>query len=119
MQAMQFYLNGYRPGDPLIADPHPSVAERSGAVPEDVDVLIVGCGPAGLVLAAQMARFTDIRTAVIAAKTVRSRLDRPTESPVAPSRCSRHWGSPVGWSARPIGSTRSASGDRTPETRRG
>ena len=73
MQAMQFYLNGYRPGDPLIADPHPSVAERSGAVPEDVDVLIIGCGPAGLVLAAQMARFTDIRTAVI------DRKDGPLE----------------------------------------
>ncbi|MFL5904016.1 MAG: 3-hydroxybenzoate 4-monooxygenase, partial [Solirubrobacteraceae bacterium] len=62
---MQFYLNGYRPGDPLVADAHPSVAERSGAVPEELDVLIVGCGPAGLVLAAQMASFTDIRTAVI------------------------------------------------------
>ena len=73
MQAMQFYLNGYRPGDPLIADPHPSVAERSGAVPEDVDVLIIGCGPAGLVLAAQMASFTDIRTAVI------DRKDGPLE----------------------------------------
>jgi phenol 2-monooxygenase (NADPH) len=70
---MQFYLNGYRPGDPLIADPHPSVVERSGAVPEDVDVLIIGCGPAGLVLAAQMASFTDIRTAVI------DRKDGPLE----------------------------------------
>ncbi|MFL5251097.1 MAG: FAD-binding monooxygenase [Myxococcales bacterium] len=62
---MQFYLNGYRPGDPLIEDPHPSVAERSGGLPEEVDVLIVGCGPAGLVLAAQLALFSDIRTAVI------------------------------------------------------
>jgi phenol 2-monooxygenase (NADPH) len=70
---MQFYLNGYRPGDPLIADPHPSVAQRSGAVPGEVDVLIIGCGPAGLVLAAQMASFTDIRTAVI------DRKDGPLE----------------------------------------
>jgi len=62
---MQFYLNGYRPGDPLTAEAHPSVAERSGAVPDEVDVLIIGCGPAGLVLAAQMASFPDIRTAVI------------------------------------------------------
>src|SRR6185312_15091542 len=62
---MQFYLSGYRPGDPSIEDPHPSVAERSGELPESVDVLIVGCGPAGLVLAAQMANFPDIRTAVI------------------------------------------------------
>jgi phenol 2-monooxygenase (NADPH) len=62
---MQFYLSGYRPGDPSIEDPHPSVAERTGGAPEDVDVLIIGCGPAGLVLAAQMANFPDVRTAVI------------------------------------------------------
>jgi phenol 2-monooxygenase len=70
---MQFYLNGYRPGDPLTAEAHPSVAERSGAVPDEVDVLIIGCGPAGLVLAAQMASFPDIRTAVI------DRKDGPLE----------------------------------------
>ena len=62
---MQFYLNGYKPGDPFIEDPHPSVAERSGGLPEHADVLIIGCGPAGLVLAAQMANFPDIRTVVI------------------------------------------------------
>jgi phenol 2-monooxygenase len=70
---MQFYLSGYRPGDPSIDDPHPSVAERTAGVPEDVDVLIVGCGPAGLVLAAQMANFPDIRTAVV------DRRDGPLE----------------------------------------
>ena len=70
---MQFYLSGYRPGDPLIEDPHPCVGERNGTLPEDVDVLIVGCGPAGLVLAAQMANFPDIRTAVI------DRKDGPLE----------------------------------------
>ena len=45
--SMQFYLDGYRPGDPLIAQPHPSVAERPDGLPEEVDVLIVGCGPGG------------------------------------------------------------------------
>src|ERR1700749_19561 len=62
---MQFYLNGYRPGDPLLEDPHASGAERRGALPQDVDVLIIGGGPAGLVLAAQMAGFPEIRTVVI------------------------------------------------------
>ena len=62
---MQFYLNGYRPGDPLIQDPHPSAAGRPGRLPAEVDVLIVGCGPAGLVLAAQMANFPDVRTLVV------------------------------------------------------
>jgi phenol 2-monooxygenase len=70
---VQFYLNGYKPGDPLIDDPHPSVAERPEGLPEDVDVLIIGCGPAGLVLAAQMAHFPEIRTAII------DRKDGPLE----------------------------------------
>jgi phenol 2-monooxygenase len=70
---MQFYLNGYKPGDPGVEDPHPSVAEWPDVLPEDVDVLIIGCGPAGLLLAAQMANFPDIRTAVI------DRRDGPLE----------------------------------------
>jgi phenol 2-monooxygenase (NADPH) len=70
---MQFYLNGYTPGDPFIEEPHPSVAERPGGLPERADVLIIGCGPAGLVLAAQMSNFPDIRTVVI------DRRDGPLE----------------------------------------
>ncbi len=72
-EAMQFYLNGYRPGDPLIEDPHPSVAQRPGGLPEAVDVLIIGCGPAGLVLAAQLANFPDVRTVIV------DRKDGPLE----------------------------------------
>jgi phenol 2-monooxygenase (NADPH) len=62
---MQFYLNGYKPGDPFREDPHPSVVRRPEGLPDAVDVLIVGCGPAGLVLAAQLANFPDIEVAVI------------------------------------------------------
>jgi phenol 2-monooxygenase (NADPH) len=62
---MQFYLNGYKPGDPSIREADPLVAERREGLPEEVDVLIVGCGPAGLVLAAQLSNFPDIRTAVV------------------------------------------------------
>src|SRR3954471_6488375 len=62
---MQFYVDGYRPGDPFVEEPHPSVAERPAGLPEEVDVLIAGCGPAGLVLAAQLARFPEIATAVV------------------------------------------------------
>jgi phenol 2-monooxygenase len=70
---MQFYLNGYKPGDPFVEDPHPSVAQRPGGLPEETDVLIVGTGPAGLVLAAQLANFPDIRTVVV------DRKDGPLE----------------------------------------
>ena len=67
---MQFHLNGFEPGDPEISDP----AERypdsgtQGCVPEEVDVLIVGCGPAGLTLAAQLSAFPDIMTCVVEQK---------------------------------------------------
>ncbi len=70
---MQFYLDGYRSGDPFVEEPHPSVAHRGPGLPDEVDVLIVGCGPAGLVLAAQLANFPDIRTAVV------DRKDGPLE----------------------------------------
>jgi phenol 2-monooxygenase len=70
---MQFHLNGFEPGDPEIFDP----AERypasgaQGSLPAEVDVLIVGCGPAGLTLAAQLAAFADIRTCIVEQKSGR------------------------------------------------
>nr|QDP25859.1 3-hydroxybenzoate 4-monooxygenase [Bradyrhizobium cosmicum] len=67
---MQFHLNGFRPGDPEIADPADRIraSGAAGAVPEEVDVLIVGCGPAGLTLAAQLAQFPDIKTCIVEQK---------------------------------------------------
>ena len=67
---MQFHLNGFRTGDPGLLDaavPSPSAAQGHAAntLPADADVLIVGCGPAGLTLAAQLAAFPDIRTAIV------------------------------------------------------
>ncbi len=67
---MQFHLNGFQPGDPEIFDPAARVQPpgASGPVPAEVDVLIVGCGPAGLTLAAQLAQFDDIRTCIVEQK---------------------------------------------------
>ncbi|WP_439375197.1 FAD-binding monooxygenase [Bradyrhizobium sp. DASA03120] len=67
---MQFHLNGFQPGDPEIADPVERVqaSGAAGPVPDEVDVLIVGCGPAGLTLAAQLAQFPDIKTCIIEQK---------------------------------------------------
>lgn len=64
---MQFHLNGFQPGDPEIADPAERVqpSGAAGAAPDEVDVLIVGCGPAGLTLAAQLAQFPDIKTCIV------------------------------------------------------
>jgi phenol 2-monooxygenase (NADPH) len=68
---LQFHLNGYEPGDPEISSP----AERlqlsgaSGNLPEELDVLIVGCGPAGLTLAAQLSAFPEIKTCIVEQKS--------------------------------------------------
>ncbi|GAB2741924.1 FAD-binding monooxygenase [Salinifilum aidingensis] len=62
---MQFYLDGYKPGNPFVAEPHPSLDERPAGLPDTADVLIIGCGPAGLLLAAQLAEFPELRTVIV------------------------------------------------------
>ena len=67
---MQFHLNGFRTGDPSLLDAAASNLDRAtGApLPPTADVLIVGCGPAGLTLAAQLAAFPGIHTVVVEQK---------------------------------------------------
>ena len=65
---MQFHLEGFRPGDPHVAEADATATPRTDALPAQVDVLIVGCGPAGLTLAAQLAAFADIRTCIVEQK---------------------------------------------------
>ncbi|MGY1624394.1 FAD-binding monooxygenase [Geodermatophilus sp. SYSU D00965] len=63
---MQFYLDGYHPGDPeLPPGAEPRAEGEPGELPAEVDVLVVGTGPAGLVLAAQLAAFPGITTRVV------------------------------------------------------
>ncbi len=62
---MQFYLDGYRPGDPAVHPAAPAAMDPAESLPAEVDVLIVGCGPAGLVLGAQLAAFPQIRTRIV------------------------------------------------------
>ncbi|HEX6658829.1 MAG TPA: FAD-binding monooxygenase [Ilumatobacter sp.] len=62
---MQFHLGGFQVGDPRIRPADPAVDARTAGMPSEVDVLIVGSGPAGLVLAAQLAEFPRITTRIV------------------------------------------------------
>jgi phenol 2-monooxygenase len=64
---MQFYLDGFRGGDPDIKNAAPNRREYSphAPLPEKVDVLIAGTGPAGLCLAAQLSQFPEIDTMIV------------------------------------------------------
>ena len=67
---MQFQLDKFRTGDPDVSEPNEAPGAFAGddTLPDEVDVLIVGCGPAGLTLAAQLAAFPDIRTRIVEQK---------------------------------------------------
>lgn len=65
---MQFHLDGFRPGDPDVHAPAADLRDRSGPLPETIDVLIAGCGPAGLCLAAQLSLEPSIRTMIVEPK---------------------------------------------------
>ena len=64
---MQYHLNGFKPGNYQVPDaarepyPNPPIVD----LPAEVDVLIVGTGPAGLTMARQMAEFADIKTCIV------------------------------------------------------
>jgi phenol 2-monooxygenase len=66
---MQYHLNGFRPGDPTVAPMITPWRDPAGRLPAEVDVLVAGCGPAGLCLAAQLARIPSIRTMIVEPKS--------------------------------------------------
>ena len=64
---MQYHLNGFVPGNLQLSetarDQLPIV--DSVEILSEVDILVVGCGPAGLTLARQLAEFPKIKTCII------------------------------------------------------
>ena len=62
---MQFYVDGYRPGDPDVQPAAPGAGNGPRGLDDAVDVLVVGSGPAGTVLAAQLSSFPSIRTCLV------------------------------------------------------
>lgn len=62
---MQFHHHGYVSGDPRIAPAAGVGLDRPEELPSEIDVLIVGSGPAGIVAAAQLAQFPNVVTRVV------------------------------------------------------
>jgi phenol 2-monooxygenase len=64
---MQYHLNGFRAGHPDRKAAAANRRDRSAhaPLPDKVDVLIAGTGPAGLCLAAQLAQFPEIDTMIV------------------------------------------------------
>lgn len=62
---MQFHHHGYVSTDPRIQPAAGTGVNRPAELPGEVDVLIVGSGPAGMLLAAQMSQFPSINTRLI------------------------------------------------------
>ncbi|WP_322409679.1 FAD-dependent monooxygenase [Microbacterium invictum] len=62
---MQFHHHGYVSGDPRLQPAAGTGIDRPDDLPDVVDVLIVGSGPAGMLLAAQMSQFPSVTTRLI------------------------------------------------------
>lgn len=62
---MQFHHRGYVSGDPRILPAAGTGLDRPGELPDRMDVMIVGSGPAGMLLAAQLSQYPSIMTRVV------------------------------------------------------
>ncbi len=62
---MQFHHHGYVSQNPRVQAPAGIGLDRPEQLPEHMDVLIVGTGPAGMIAAAQLAQFPQVHTRVI------------------------------------------------------
>ncbi|NMR20103.1 FAD-binding monooxygenase [Cellulomonas fimi] len=62
---MQFHHHGYVSGDPRVQPAAGIGLDRPEELPDDVDVLIVGTGPAGMIAAAQLSQFPGISTRIV------------------------------------------------------
>ena len=90
---MQFHHNGYVSQDPRVLEPASYGVDRASELPDTMDVLIVGSGPAGMITAAQLAMFPSVNTRIIERRPHRlipvsyTHLTLPTTA----RRCRSRW----------------------------
>nr|WP_231708649.1 FAD-binding monooxygenase [Arthrobacter sp. zg-Y20] len=63
--SVQFHHHGYVSGDPRIEPAAGVGVDRPADLPGEVDVLIVGTGPAGMLAAAQLSQFPNVTTRIV------------------------------------------------------
>lgn len=73
---MQYHLNGFRTGNPSISRVaentiagHCAKSTKNQSRANEVDVLIVGCGPSGLTLAGQLCEFPELTISITERKS--------------------------------------------------
>ena len=71
---MQFHHNGYVSEDPRVHEATGYGVDRAVELPDEMDVLIVGSGPAGMIAAAQLAMFPSVNTRIIERRPQRLEL---------------------------------------------
>ncbi|MDJ1370166.1 FAD-dependent monooxygenase [Gulosibacter molinativorax] len=71
---MQFHHHGYVSQEPRVHEAAGYGLNRPSDLPDELDVLIVGSGPAGVIAAAQLSQYPDIRTHVIERRDSRLKL---------------------------------------------
>jgi phenol 2-monooxygenase len=62
---MQFHHHGYVSGNPRVQPAAGVGIDRPDELPDEVDVLIVGSGPAGMLAAAQLSQFPNVTTRMV------------------------------------------------------
>ena len=62
---MQFHHHGYVSQDPRVLPAAATGIDRPTDLPDEMDVLIVGSGPAGMLMAAQLSQFPSVTTRII------------------------------------------------------
>jgi phenol 2-monooxygenase len=62
---VQFHHHGYVSGDPRVQPAAGVGINRPAELPDEVDVLIVGTGPAGMLAAAQLSQFPNVTTRIV------------------------------------------------------